>query len=207
MKFFDLVANNYQTYWSEVASSRESHWLRLAASLLVSCILAVSTDDASAAYPIMVTGITILTGFTFSALFSDQVLADVGLPKAINETDRIDLKRLDSLSKNFKARSRYFISFSIIDAILLIAASLSFGFPSIVSNAFSALSEFIEFKSGVDFFELLGFLPELFSNAFFILVIFLFLECLYTFYRLSETIVAIVDTRREYLKAAEERPG
>jgi len=205
MKIHDLIKANYGTYKSISNGANERHWLRLVVLLLIALLLAVFTSDTSAAYPIMVTGITILTGFTFTALFSNHVLADVGLPKASDETDRLDLKRLGRLSENFKARSSYFIALSIIDAVLLIAASLKFSSPKFVYEALEKLSELLASKSGVDFSKLLSVAPNLFAETFFVFVTFIFLECLYTFFRLSETIVAIVDSRSDYMKASDER--
>lgn len=205
MKILELVKANYNTYRNASNGERERHWRRLATAFSASVLLATFSSDASAAYPIMVTGITILTGFTFTALFSNHVLADVGLPKPSDESDRLDLKRLSELSENFKARSAYFIALSIIDAVLLIAASLKFSSPKVVSDALVKLAGLATSKSGIDLSNFLSVAPGFFSETFFVFVTFVFLECLYTFFRLSETIIAIVDLRGDYMKAFDER--
>lgn len=205
MKIFELVKANYSTYQNTSTGSQERHRRRLCYSFLVAFLLAIFSSDTSAAYPIMVTGITILTGFTFTALFSNHVLADVGLPIASDESDRRDLDRLATLSDNFKARSSYFIALSIIVAILLIAASLKFSSPKIVSEALTGLAEFIFLKSGFDFSKWPTVASKVYAEFFFVFVTFAYMECLYTFFRLSETIVAIVDLRSDYIKAYEER--
>lgn len=205
MKFLELVKANYSTYKNLSNGTRERHWGRLVVSFLISSLLAVFSSDTSSAYPIMVTVITILTGFTFTALFSNHILADVGLPKPSDESDRVDLQRLGSLSQNFKARSSYFILLSIIDAVVLIAASLKFEVPKIISDEITKLMICIGSKIGLESPEFVSIIPNVFSNIFFVFVTFLFLECLYTFLRLSETIIAIVDTRSAYMKAADKR--
>lgn len=205
MKIIELIRDNYRTYKNVSNGIQERHWVRLLGVFLISLLLAVFSSDPSGAYPIMVTGITILTGFTFTALFSNHILGDVGLPKPVNESDRLDLQRLAVLSKNFKARSSYFISISIIDAVLLIAASLNFSTPKTISHAFSKYINCVSLYFGVNLHEFSSFLLNVFPEVIFIIVVFLFLECLYTFFRLSETIIAIVEIRSNYIKAAESR--
>lgn len=205
MKLLELAKRNYSTYKSSLTGASESHHFRLGFTILLSIVLAVFSTEPTSAYPMMVTGITILTGFTFTALFSNHVLADVGLPKPVDESDRLDLKRLESLSQNFKARSSYFILLSIINSVLLIAASLKFSIPLTFSEAGSKFLESSGFEIGDASLRILSHGPALFADAFFVLVTCIFLECLYTFYRLSETIIAIVDIRSNYVKSDEGR--
>ncbi|MDA5555416.1 hypothetical protein [Shimia sp. MMG029] len=202
MKLFELVKANYATY---PRSEIKAHIVRLAVSLLVAVLLAVFSSDASAAFPIMVTSITILTGFAFTALFSNHLLADVGLPKASNESDRQDLIRLERLAKNFKARSSYFIPLSIIEALLLIAAGLKFSSPQIVSDIALKIATLIGVTALQGFTQVVSIAPTVVAEVFLVLVMLVLFECLYTFYRLSETIVAVVEVRTEYLKASESK--
>lgn len=202
MKVLELVKANYDTYKILPTGAAEKQWIRLVISFLVSLLLAIFAGDVSSAYPIMVTVITILTGFTFTALFSDHILADVGLPTPSNENDRKDIERLELLSENFKTRSSYFILLSIIDAVLLIAASLKFTVPRPLSNEIDNMSNSIITNFGLELPGFISLISNLFSELIFVMVALLFLECLYTFYRLSETIIAIVDIRSTYLKAA-----
>jgi hypothetical protein len=205
MKILELVKANYETYRNNATGLQERHRRRILCSLLVACLLAAFSDDTSAAYPIMVTGITILTGFTFTALFSDYVVAEVGLPTASDESDRSELSRLSKLSANFKARSSYFIGLSIIVSALLIAASLKFSIPEILAEILSNFGKFMLLKFGFDYSNLTAVTSAMLSEIFFVIVTFAYLECLYTFFRLSETIIAIVDLRTDYLKAYEDR--
>lgn len=205
MLLFELLKTNYGTYVTASNGAKERHFKRLSVSLLVAVILAVFSKDSSAAYPIMVTSITILTGFTFSALFSDHVLADVGLPKPADETDRQDMLRLTLLSENFKARSSYFILLSIVDAILLIVASLKFSMPGYFSGSWQYFVKLLSESVWSRIPDALHFLAAVSPLVFFVIATMIFIECLYTFYRLSETIIAIVGTRSKYLKVAGKR--
>lgn len=207
MKLLDLASDNYGTYKSSYNDTAERHVGRLLSYVFLSITVALFSSDTASIYPIMVTGITILTGFAFTALFSDHVLADVGLPKANNESDRADIVRLASLSVNFKARSKYFISLSILEATFLIVASLKFSIPKLISEYVSNVTSSVDpntmrtISIGSEMFGTV--VCEIISVA----IIFLFLECLYTFYRLTETIIVIVETRRDYLRASENHEG
>lgn len=157
------------------------------------------------AYSVLVTSITILTGFTFTALFSDHTMADIGLPPPRNENDRQDLKSLELLGNNFKARSSYFIALSIIAAVLMTVASIKLSVPPWLQGYSANGLDWLTSYTSKDFGKFLGSLKGLLSSAMITIVVFIYLECLYTFYRLSETILAIVNVRRNYFKIAENR--
>ncbi|WP_133260360.1 hypothetical protein [Rhodovulum sp. BSW8] len=201
-----LIEKNYGTYVSAVTGRREGHCLRIVLFLIFSAICAVfAKTSIYSSYSVLVTSITILTGFTFTALFSDHTMADVGLPCPKDENDRTDLARLGVLGENFKCRSSYFIALSIIGAVLMTIASLELTSPKLFSDA---LAEFWP-----TFTELLGFnskayllmILDLISTVMILIVIFIYLECLYTFYRMSETILSIVNLRRAYIRHSENR--
>lgn len=196
-----FIRENYGTYHNTQENRREGHTLRLLFLFLVAFCVCVFADGFDANLNnMMITGLTILTGFTFTALFSDHSLADVGLPKPKSETDKHDLKRLSVLASNFHTRSRYFIILSILDVCILIVRSINFSIPELIKeNATSAIS-YLNLDAG-DIAKTFNTIGDgvFFFAAFF--SVFLFLECLYTFYRLSETIISIVNTRREYMRA------
>ncbi|MDD2860722.1 MAG: hypothetical protein PHI71_06580 [Acidiphilium sp.] len=149
-------------------------------------------------YSMMATGITVLTGFTFTALFSDHALASFGLPKSESENDRQDIMKLDILSQNFRARSAYFIMLSILEVVLLVAASFNFDIQPAM-NSWPLESGLIKVASTQDWFlTVLKLTPILLVLIAFVINL-IYLECLYTFYRMAETIIAILDTRRTYL--------
>lgn len=201
-EMFGFVKETYQTYYNKRENRRERHWFRLITLALITlCVCLFSKDLSANLNNMMITGLTILTGFTFTALFSDHSLADVGLPKPRNENDKHDLVRLGVLATNFHVRSRYFIILSILDVCLLIVRSAGFAAPTYLQSIYIIFIEKLELDAGkisVIFSNLLdcvGWLAAFIS-------IYIFLECLYTFYRLSETIISIVNMRRDYLRAS-----
>lgn len=199
-----FVKETYETYYNTQENRREGHKLRLFLLVFLTSSICVFADGFSTDLNnMMITGLTILTGFTFTALFSDHSLADVGLPKPKNETDRYDLKRLSVLANNFHVRSRYFIILSIFDVCILIIRSIDFSVPSIIQRTATKVSDYVQFNVAQVAKGLL-IIGDYVAWAAAFLSVFLFLECLYTFYRLSETIIAIVNTRRDYMKASSD---
>ncbi len=196
----ELIKDTYDTYQNDREGKRERHWNRLflfaAGALLIS---AFSDRSDGAIFNMMVTGLTILTGFTFTALFSDHSMADVGLPAPKNETDRNDVKVLRRLADNFHIRSRYFIMLSIIDVCLLIVLATNLAVPQFLTEMAMALID----DTRADFKSISQTLSEAMiwaQNLSTFVAIVIFLECLFTFYRLAETIIAMVSRRRAYLR-------
>ena len=195
---FNLVRETYNTYYDRALKKPEGHALRLLIFAFLSVSFAIfSAESVSNVYSMMATGLTVLTGFTFTALFSDHALASSGLPAPKNENDRQDLVRLSALAVNFRARSSYFITISIISVTLLVGASFNFEAPVAIDRW---LRNFDFVDRGFAYHVLKDFFP-VFAIIFATFVNFIYLECLYTFYRLAETILAILDTRRNYLTA------
>jgi hypothetical protein len=196
-----IIRDTYDTYYNTAQMRPEKHLLRLLGICFVAlCFCVFSSGPHLDINNMMITGLTILTGFTFTALFSDHSLADVGLPKPANETDRYDLKRLSILAHNFHVRSRYFIACSILDVCLLIYRSIELSPPPTFKTSANYVVNHlnIDISSTVTALSYIGYVFD--RTAAFISV-FIFLECLYTFYRLAETIISIVNARRDYLKA------
>ncbi|MDX1245409.1 hypothetical protein GOL91_03575 [Sinorhizobium medicae] len=198
-----LIKANYRTYVNARSKRLEGHTRRVVFFALCSVAASALSEPSSAdIYAMMTTGLTILTGFTFTALFSDHSLAEVGLAKPKNETDRQELGRLTKLAENFQVRSRYFITLSIVDVCLLIILSLDLTVPGVFKD-FSmrtALLYHVNPRKLLDLFEVISAIVLYTSTS---AAMFLFLECLYSFYRLTETIMAIVNARRSYMKASD----
>ena len=184
---------------------KEGHSLRLFLFAIFSlfCVFFAQSSIYSS-YSVLVTSITILTGFTFTALFSDHTMADIGLPMASNENDRQDLKRLGVLGENFKSRSSYFIALSIVGSVLMTVASLDLSITPFLLDLFYDFWQDVVVFLGFDPSILFLMLQLIISSAIIFSVSFIYLECLYTFYRLSETIISIVNLRRAYIKHSEE---
>lgn len=193
------VKRNYQTYYNSRTQQSENHFRRILFFVLAAVFAAIFSDRTSnQIFSMMITGITILTGFAFTALFSDHAQADVGLTKPKNENDISDIGRLGLLSENFQARALYFISISIVEVCILIVLSLNLTIPSVIRENLIRYSDTFSIDSQLFFDSTHWFtyiLTAATAGAFF-----LFLECLYTFYRLSETTTAILNARREYLR-------
>lgn len=191
----------YRTY----AGDREYHRIRFFLIIALSSVVSMfGVNLAQTAFATMSSAISILAGFTFTALFSSHYLTVSDLPLASNEDDRRDLTRLRSLSNNFRVRSKFFIILSVINLLLILILSVNID----LSHLFGfALRRFYEIL-----FSYVPALPNAFNVAFAIskvimtfIVFCLFLECLYTFYRLAETIMAALDIRREYLDSHAEQ--
>lgn len=196
---FKLLKKNYDTYIDASLGQREGHTLRLIIFCFISLIVSVFAPQAlSGVYSMMATGVTVLTGFTFTALFSDHALASSGLPQPRNENDVQDLRRLETLSKNFGARSSYFIALSIIEVILLAATSVEFSVPASM-NSWLMEEKWLQVLFASNWFILFSNIADIMGILFHSIIIFVYLECLYTFYRMAETILAILETRRIYL--------
>lgn len=199
-----LLVQNYKTYINTARGNPERHSLRLVFFGALSLFFALFADETtSSVYSMMATGITVLTGFTFTALFSDQALASYGLPKPQSENDRHDLVRLEALSKNFRARSSYFITLSIFEIVLLAAVSFDFAVPDAMKT-WPVVAEWSGSLSSKDWFSVAQAVVSVLFVAFEFVINFIYLECLYTFYRMAETILAILDTRRNYLTSDHE---
>jgi hypothetical protein len=191
-----LLRQNYGTYTDERSGASESQVVRLLIALIVSILLSIFVPNSSSqVFSMMATGITVLTGFTFTALFSDHALAGAALPKPKTENDRHDLRILRKLAVNFRARSSYFIGLSILEIFLLAIISFDFTFSEILERIEEPWHG-IWVGSVLEYVSLS--LPYI-ATSIVAFVIFIYLECLYTFYRLAETILAILDTRRSYL--------
>lgn len=199
-----LVQKNYGTYVSAATGRKERHSFRLALFVIFSILCAVfAKTSIYSSYSVLVTSITILTGFTFTALFSDHTMADIGLPPPQTENDRADLTRLGILGENFKFRSSYFIALSIIGAVLMTVASLELTSPKFLSDARAVFWPSVTGFLGFDPKAYILIIWNIVSTMMILVVVFIYLECLYTFYRLSETILSIVNLRRAYIQHSE----
>lgn len=191
-----LIAANYETYRDLRTSARESHLIRLAGSAIVSIFFAVFFNIATNSGTI-VTALAVLTGFIFAAMCSDHSLADARLPKPKDEIQVAEIARLGHLATNFQSRSAYFIFVAICTICLLVLISTA-ALPEqdrlIPAGTFAFLNSYSLNEYLPVFFRTLRGLSASFAA-------FMSLECVYTFYRLSETTLAIVDARRSYLRS------
>jgi len=199
-----LLSEAYKTYIDTARMEPERHLSRLVVFTTLSFAFAVfATDKISDVYSMMATGVTVLTGFTFTALFSDHALPSSGLPKPKNENDRLDRVRLGVLSKNFRARSYYFIVISIFETVLLVAACFHFVLPAAMHSWFHEIELVWTISTRERFLvaqKVVLTLPVIVAIS----INFIYMECLYTFYRMAETVMAILEIKRKYLDADNE---
>ncbi|MCP1998419.1 hypothetical protein J2S34_000841 [Nitrobacter winogradskyi] len=191
-----LIAANYETYRDLRTSARENHLVRLVGSALVSIFFAVFFNIATNS-GIIVTALAVLTGFIFAALCSDHSLVDARLPVPKDELQVAEIVRLGHLATNFQSRSAYFIFLAICTIGLLVLISTA-ALPEqdrlIPASTFAFLDSYSLNECLPTFFRTLRVFLASFAA-------FMSLECVYTFYRLSETTLAIVYARRIYLRS------
>jgi hypothetical protein len=194
-----IIAANYKTYENFRTKIREKHGSRLTSFTALALIFALFSDVDSTVYGMMTTALTILTGFTFTALFSDHSLADVGLPPPQSETHIADREILKLLARNFQDRSTYFIALSIVDVCLLIILSVHL---SVQDSIIRLIEPYV--LQAKDYADISSLTVSTILRSFLSMTgLFLFFECVYTFYRLSDSIIAIVNIRRAYLRTSE----
>ncbi|ABE40143.1 hypothetical protein RPD_2915 [Rhodopseudomonas palustris BisB5] len=190
-----LIKANYKTYHNSRTGTREGYLVRLFGSAAVSFASAYFLDIAANS-GMMVTALSVLTGFVFTALCSDHSLADAKLPVPSDETQRAELERLGALAINFQTRSAYFITLAICNLCLLVLISTS----ALSANDLITFEKLRLLCSYSRLAETLPIVVKLIRVSLSGIAAFMFIECVYTFYRLSETTLAIVDARRDYLR-------
>lgn len=150
-------------------------------------------DLSSSAVPAMSLAVSVLAGFTFTALFSNDLLSFSDMPVPKNESDRIDLATLRTVADNFRFRARLFLVSAVFCLVLFLLLAIPFRSSLLSEHLAWLVPSFAEFILG-KFLLLHSFLS--FTVAF--LAIAVFFELLYLFYRLSESIFTILRIRRNY---------
>lgn len=192
LQLIEIVRRLYETYTGD----ESSHRLRLSAFALLSVVIAsLSVDPAEKALEAIAVTVSVLAGFSFTALFSSWSLSVSDLPEAKTESDRNDLIRLEKLISSFNARSKFFIIASVICLFLVVIMSIQLNLSKI-HDIYSTLLEMTDFPDNkVDYLVF-----DVAASFVCFMSFFLFFEILHTFYRMSETVFAILDTRKRYLK-------
>ncbi|WP_333571076.1 hypothetical protein [Sphingomonas sp.] len=162
----------------------------------------LGSDISKDALPTISSSISILAGFTFTALFSSHYLTVGDLPAPENETERNDILIMTALSHNFRVRSRFFITLSVLGLLSILVLSIHLKIPTFACKPDPHLSSAFAAKScsiGIYLTKASSIASTVIFVAMNALTLFIFLEILYTFYRLAETIMASLDRRREYI--------
>ncbi len=187
---FPLIQDVYRTYRND----KEHHAIRILIAIIISIAIgAFGSGLSKNAFPVMTLAISVLAGFSFTALFSNHAITTFDLPLPKDEIDRRDIATLHTLGENFRTRSRYFLIMSVLEIIIVLL--LSFRIDIISAIGFL---EYTPTETGVIFVnKLLSYA----SSTLTIIAFFVFFEFIYTFYRLSETILSILDLRTQYFSS------
>ncbi len=195
IRFISLWRDVYRSYRGD----SERHWLRLTTVLILSIFIAFASKSTAQSYSMMASIITVLAGFTFTALFSNHALATNDLPEPKDESDRNDLRLLRLLGENFRIRSSFFIITSVLNIVLILIMSIDLSI--LIINFY--IENIMKF-TGDNYYVIIiiNIISIIIIVSFYFItsaLYFLFFECLYTFYRLTETILSILSRRKAYL--------
>lgn len=196
---YRIFRENYKTYQNEGFGEPENHFLRLFAFIIVAALLSIFSDFPSTdTFALLVTFLSVLTGFVFTALFSDHALAEAGLPAPRDETDREDIRRLKVLGVNLTSRAKFFILVALLCCANIVIANFDFSWlSSEVRKLLASLNiDWLNVTEGLNSFSVL------ISILFLFFVLILAFEAAYTFFRLAETMLAVLAIRREYLSGS-----
>lgn len=186
-----IIADAYRSYRGD----DESHLGRLVCLVVVAALIATYAGNLSeAALPAMALAVSVLAGFTFTALFSSGSLSTNDLPEPTDESDREDRNRLEDILENFRVRSRLFLLASVLclGLVLLISIPLDWG---VIAGHISCVVN----DSSVKYLTIAQSIHEYLSSFIVFITFFIFSEMLHLFYRLAESIFSILDIRRKYL--------
>lgn len=185
---FSLVSSVYRGY----AGDGERHILRLLLVTAISIIIAIDPKSLNKdVISTMAVIVSVLAGFSFTALFSNHSHSTTDLPPPKSESDRQDIRNISILFNNFRDRARYFLLISLLCLLTCFFVSLPFDI-NLYIYIFNNEKFYILYDIFSMFWKIICFVARF-------ICLFLFFEILYTFYRLSQTIFSILDTRRDYL--------
>lgn len=185
-----VLFDAYKTYKGD----GDWHKSRIATLIVLSAAVAMYGQDlANGALPSMALAVSVLAGFTFTALFSSGSLSTFDLPTPRNESDREDLKNLEEILTNFRFRARLFLIFAVTCLALILIISIPINSNRITEDFDKLFGGLID--------EYAGIAGAIYAIGRFIIVLmtfFIFGEILHLFYRLSESIFSVLDIRRKY---------
>jgi len=189
-----VVSENYGTYVNDVTKTRERHWprlfLQLGVALSFASLMKTISDDAIS---VLITSISILIGFAFTALFP---IAGDGLGKLstpIYAEDWDDIKRIKLVVKNFRKNVSYFIPLCLLFILFLFMQMISVEHSAVVYNAIIRAKA--SFCSSYNcWMDIKSFARVIISS----ITVFVLLEISYTFYRMCFNALSILRIKDEY---------
>lgn len=189
-----VIAEHYNTFTDAIDGHAEKHILRLMAQIFFglcgTMFLGSLSDNAINA---MITALSILAGFSFSAMFPIASDAKKDLPEPHYPEDIDDFNRLSKLSSTFRANVSYFIPLTLLCIGTLIVQMLQPSATTIVKE----IAAYVAGKEPGAYSFILSVIAVT-SRIILFASIFLFIEALYTFYRMSFTVAFTLRIREEY---------
>lgn len=138
----DVISYNYATYVNAITLDKEGHRCRLTIQVIVGLCLALAISELSDNnIAVIITSLSILAGFAFSAMFPIASDINANLRKPEFSEDYDDLKRLSSLASSFRANVSYFIPLTMIAIVIFtiqmldIKSPKELGFGAYFSNS------------------------------------------------------------------------
>jgi len=191
---FRLISENYGTYVNDVTKTRESHSQRLLGQLVISTIFAFLIKSISDnAISALITSISILIGFAFTALFpiAGDGIGKLSAPAFAEDWD--DIKRIKHVIKNFRKNVSYFIPLCLMFILFLFLQMVS------VNDAAGLLRSLTKFQARFCQTHDCWFDIKYHSSvARSLITIFVLLEISYTFYRMCFNALSILRIKDEY---------
>lgn len=196
-----VIKDHYATYVNAQSGLAEGHKTRLFAQTSIALILSLTlTNFSEGAISAIITSLSILAGFSFSAMF--PVAADIksGLPDPVYSEDRDDISRLGTLSSYFRANVSFFIPLTIFCIIIFSIQLLD---P--IHNEFTRFIISQTPLSTESIKNITYYSKIICSKALIFISIFTFIETLYTFYRMCFTVLFILRIKDEYRETHNQR--
>ncbi len=195
------VRSVYESYDGEGSF----HLRRLLCAAIISGFIGFfGFEIEKSAYPIIALSISVLGGFAFSALFSSHSITVSDLPSPKDESDRNDIKILIKLGDHIRCRSKLFIIIVVFDLLLILLTSIRVTIPEWISASAIYKDALIPSRDSSSATESILGLAYIVIGTAKSIAVFIFFESLYTFYRLAETMMSVVDMRRVFIEARRE---
>ncbi len=189
-----LISENYATYVNDVTKSRERHWPRILIQIILSlCIALLVKPISDDAISVLITSISILIGFAFTALFpiAGDGIGKLATPAFAEDWD--DIKRIKLVIKNFRKNVSYFVPLCLIFVLFLFLQMISLDWAvQGLSYATRLKGEYCNFHNC--WFSIRRFVVVVTST----ITLFILLEICYTFYRMCFNALSILRIKDEY---------
>ena len=193
-EFAKIVKDHYGTYVDDRNREKEEHRARLVAQVLLGVVASLLSGDFTEGFAsVIITSLSVLAGFSFSAMF--PVASDIrgGLPPPEFPEDHDDLARISDLAGAFRANVSYFIPLTLMCILLFLVQIIEFRSGGYLGVYTKVLGEF---------YDEVAYWADLFRSVILLIVrglsVFAVLEVLYTFYRMCSSVLYILRIKEEY---------